>query len=691
MNRYTKLIGLSLLLVYIGFIWFWNEPAYLNLLGINILQTMAALYAAAGLFLAYRKTNSVCWLYYFAGVFCYGAAQLYWTCFLLVFGEEPAVFGFPELLWMVQYIFYVMALYHQNKTNHRKPKLRFMLDVLLLATVSATMYWRHMIEPMVSAQMLSGEELLFNLFCSSANAVVFFGLLVLYIYERASIGSKSTLLLMVGFLLKSLGNTTALYLSGDAYWGEGLSWLPELCWFAGLMFLGFAPYIGIFEHDTGIFERSSKSLCFSKSLILQGGHTPEKVHSASTSGRYFLRRYIPLLIVLMLIMALIWSVRPLTFTLFGFTAAFVLLMLRLFVEIHDYKSADEALQESTRNFRNLVENSLVGVFTEQDGRLVYVNRYCEKLFGYEPGEMIGRPVSDFVPEAERQRLRKEFAALDTRGFTPRICFECRTKDQTVIYVDFQAAETMYRGRTAISGTLLDMTESKLSEQLLIRSEKLSVAGQLAAGVAHEIRNPLTALKGFTQLLHKKTDENQRFYELMLNELDRINYIVGEFMLLSKPNHNLRLEPHDLQEILSGIIPIIESQTIIHNITVQVDWNPELPTVRCDANQMKQVLINLLKNSIEAMPDGGRILVQFEADPKERVAISIADEGTGIPDEILNRLGEPFFTTKEKGTGLGLMVCYKIIQSHGGSVAFNNRPDKGTVVRISLPSQGKSLQ
>lgn len=657
MNRYALLSGLSMILLYIGLSWYWHETPYLSMLS-NVLQSLAAFYGAVLLLNAYRQTKSKYWVYYFIGACCDLSAQLYWTLLLIIFREEPGTFGFSEIVWMIQYVFYIMALHNQNQVNNKKLALRFTIDVLLFTTVTATMYWRYFIEPMMSAHLVSNEEVLFDLFCSSANAVILFGLLVLYIYERVSIVPRATLLLMVGFLLKSCGNTSALYLRMDENWSEALGWLPDLCWFAGLMFLGFS------------------ALCSNRKA--------KAVRSNGSSGHYVFRRYVPLIIVCILMIAFLLSSQPLSVTLFGLMVAFVLLLMRLLVGIRDYESADEALQESTHNYHNLVDNALVGVFIEQDGRLVYVNPYCEQLFGYGPGEMAGQPLSAFVSIAEQPKIQAEFAELGVHGVTPRLCFECRRKDQSALYVDLQATTTLYQGKTAISGTLLDITERKLSEQLLIRSEKLSVVGQLAAGVAHEIRNPLTALKGFTQLLYKDANANRHYYEIMLAELERINYIVGEFMVLSKPHQWQQLGTHDLQGVLEGILPIIESQAIIHSVAIQVKWDSNVTSVRCDANQIKQVFLNLLKNSIEAMPDGGSIVVRFENASKEQVAVSIEDTGVGIPEEILSRLGEPFFSTKDTGTGLGLMICYKIIQAHGGSLQISSKPDKGTVVRIGLP-------
>ncbi|QYR21038.1 PAS domain S-box protein [Paenibacillus sp. sptzw28] len=661
LNRYALQIGLLMIFVYIGLSLYSDKTPYSNMLTVNILQLLASLYASILLFNAYRTTKLNSWLYYCAGAVCYLTAQLYWTLFLILFKAEPAAFGFFEIFWMIQYIFYIMALYHQNKTNNKKLVLRFTLDVLLFTIVTATMYWRFLFEPLVAGKMLSSEEILFNLFCSSATAVILFGLLILYIYERNSTASKATFLLMAGFFIKTCGNTIALYLNQGAFWSETVGWLPEICWFAGLVFLGFSALAS----NAGL----------------------KAVRSINLSGRYNLRRYVPLVVVCLLIIAYFCAVNPLSVTLAGLIIAFVLLLLRLLLAIRDYESADEALQESIHNYRDLVENSLIGVIIEQDGILVYVNRYCVELFGYSPGEMIGQPLLEYFSLAEYRRLQEEFAQLDVHKFTPRLCFECRRKDQSILYVDLQAATTLYQGRKAVSVTLLDITERQASEQLLIRSEKLSVVGQLAAGVAHEIRNPLTALKGFTQLLYQSSNApNQRYYEIMLAELERINYIVGEFMLLSKPHQWQQLSSHDLRKVLDFIIPIIESQAIIHNVELQVEPGPELPQVRCDANQIKQVFVNLMKNSIEAMPQGGKITIRFELDFKDQVVVTIEDTGTGIPEEILKRLGEPFFSTKESGTGLGLMVCYKIIQSHGGALTIGNRQGNGTIVRINMPAE-----
>lgn len=246
----------------------------------------------------------------------------------------------------------------------------------------------------------------------------------------------------------------------------------------------------------------------------------------------------------------------------------------------------------------------------------------------------------------------------------------------------------YMGKSVVLSVIRDLTERKRSEEQILRSEKLSVIGQLAAGVAHEIRNPLTALKGFTHLLRSRYKDDGTYFDIMANELDRINLIVNEFMTLAKP-HLTTFGQGDLTEILQSVLSILETQAILLGVEIHCDIEVELPLIYCNENQLKQVFLNVIKNAIEAMPDGGNVFIQAKVarSLKENVLhILIQDEGPGIPDELIRKLGEPFVTTKEKGTGLGLMVSTRIIETHFGEIKIYNGPYKGTTVEIMLPVQ-----
>jgi signal transduction histidine kinase len=212
-------------------------------------------------------------------------------------------------------------------------------------------------------------------------------------------------------------------------------------------------------------------------------------------------------------------------------------------------------------------------------------------------------------------------------------------------------------------------------------EKLKMAGTLAAGIAHEIRNPLTSLKGFLQL----SEQIEAPYKnIMLSEIDRINAIVKELLELASPNDSDR-QPRAIQPLVQSVITLLQPQAILDNIQLMGRYGPEtgMLVVHCSEGKLKQVLVNLIKNAMEAMPGGGNILISLNKE-EDRVSIEIADDGPGIPPEQLERIGEPFFTTKEGGTGLGLMVSRQIIHEHHGTLSFRNSVKGGAVVTVELP-------
>lgn len=230
----------------------------------------------------------------------------------------------------------------------------------------------------------------------------------------------------------------------------------------------------------------------------------------------------------------------------------------------------------------------------------------------------------------------------------------------------------------------DISERKRAEEMIIRSEKLSIVGQLAAGVAHEIRNPLTSLKGFVQLMQNKVSGYDHYFSIMLDELERINFIVSEFLVIAKPQ-SVQFQPKDPETILHSTILLLNSQAIIHNVEIIVHADPNLPKINCDENQIKQVFINILNNSIDSMSEGGTIHVELRVTDDGNLLMRFTDEGCGIPQDRITRLGEPFYTTKEKGTGLGLMVTYKIIENHAGKMKIYSELGKGTTVEIFMPA------
>ncbi|MHC0036142.1 ATP-binding protein [Pseudoneobacillus sp. C159] len=221
---------------------------------------------------------------------------------------------------------------------------------------------------------------------------------------------------------------------------------------------------------------------------------------------------------------------------------------------------------------------------------------------------------------------------------------------------------------------------KVNEDLR-NNEKLAAVGQLATSIGHEIRNPLAALKGFTQLQYEKYPDDKGFFQIMENEIERMNLIVNDLMYIGKPK-SLSLLKHDLRDIINYVVTILSQIAGLNQVGFKVDLDNS-PMILCDGNQLKQVFINLIKNSIESMPTGGSVTISSK-NAYEYLIIRIEDEGLGIEKEKIAMLGQPFFSTKQDGNGLGLMVSMSIIEKHNGKIVFDSKPGKGTTVEVYLP-------
>ncbi|MEH7416218.1 ATP-binding protein [Neobacillus drentensis] len=228
----------------------------------------------------------------------------------------------------------------------------------------------------------------------------------------------------------------------------------------------------------------------------------------------------------------------------------------------------------------------------------------------------------------------------------------------------------------------DISERKKSEEILLQSEKLSIVGELAAGVAHEIRNPLTTIKGFVQL-YKAENSSVVYNDLLLSELERIESITSELLSLGKPQA-VRLDQVNLGELLVNTVELLSPQANMNNIQFDVNFDEGPFIIKGEKNQLKQVFLNVIKNAIEAMPAGGDIQIRMGKNASKDCMITIQDHGLGIPEELLPRLGEPFYSLKEKGTGLGVMICHKILKQHHGSITYKSKLNQGTRVEIKLP-------
>lgn len=301
------------------------------------------------------------------------------------------------------------------------------------------------------------------------------------------------------------------------------------------------------------------------------------------------------------------------------------------------------------------------------------------------GGKAGMPITEKLPDTQLDSILSYCqAAWDGE----EVQFELDWTNETTILVSLRPINKDGKVHEIV-GTGVDISEKKRmektlkeSESMLRRSEKLSVVGELAAGIAHEIRNPLTTLKGFVQLM-KQDNPKVSYMDLLFEELQRIELITNELLSLAKPQA-VKLNKVNIVTLVHNTVEILTPQAIMNDIQIFTVSKHHPIYLMCEENQLKQAMINILKNAIEAMPDGGTIHVSIQANSLKEVHIIIRDEGCGIPEELLPRLGEPFYTLKEKGTGLGLMISQKIIKEHQGNFQIQSKVGEGTVVHIQLP-------
>ncbi len=350
------------------------------------------------------------------------------------------------------------------------------------------------------------------------------------------------------------------------------------------------------------------------------------------------------------------------------------------------KGAFEENRSMNEYLESIINHTPDAIHIEElDGTIVRVNHAFETMFGWSQDEAVGQRLR-LVPERYMQEEKQAFDAMMAGTLKPARETVRIRKDGT--WLDVSVTTSPIRDKNGIirafASITRDMTSKNKMDELLRQAEKLNTVGQLAAGVAHEIRNPLTTLRGFVQLQQQTQKLNVRHSDLMLSELDRINLIVGEFLILAKPQAT-KFEIKDVRFVLGDVLSLLDSQAHLCDVMFQTSFTAEPCEVACEENQLKQVFINILKNGIEAMPDGGTILIRVERPEADRIEVAIIDEGIGIPEEIIPKLGDPFFTGKDTGTGLGIMVSQRIIQSHHGTMNIRSTVGEGTEVTLTLPA------
>lgn len=353
-------------------------------------------------------------------------------------------------------------------------------------------------------------------------------------------------------------------------------------------------------------------------------------------------------------------------------------------DISSRRNFQKILQSSRERYQRLIDNSIDMIAVIHQDKWVFVNDSGVKLFdALDYAEMLGETIFDNLHPNDHQQVRESIESILSGATDVQITHQSwNVSKNKTIYTEMVCIPTTYFGELAVQVILRDISDRKKTEELMLRSEKLSVAGQLAAGIAHEIRNPLTAIKGFLQIMSPDLQNFHQYFQIIFSELNRIELILSELLMLAKPQET-NIKETNLVPLLQDVSLLLETQANLNGVFVEQKHEDLNLFIRCDQNQLKQVFINLLKNAIDAMPKGGRVLVHTKREDNS-ARIIVKDEGVGIPIELLDRIGEPFFTTKETGNGLGLMITYKIIEEHNGTILVESKQGEGSMFTVEIP-------
>jgi two-component system sporulation sensor kinase A len=358
-------------------------------------------------------------------------------------------------------------------------------------------------------------------------------------------------------------------------------------------------------------------------------------------------------------------------------------------DITERKKTETALKKSEYQHRIILEhsNDLVCLIDPQ-GKYLFASLSYQEILGIDPKSLIGETAFKFIHEEDHDEVQRYIEMISSSQ-----------RPQPLIYrkLDVSGAEILLEGKAMkmlsengeIEGLVFisrDITEKKKAEEYIHNSEKLAVLGELAAGVAHEIRNPLTSIKGLFSLVKNGEIDKEKqlfYYEIIYDELNRIEHIVNEFMALAKPDALQFEKAVNIVQLLQDTVMLLSTEANLYHVEIRLLFKEKYLFVSCEKNQIKQVFINIIKNAIEAMSNGGVLTIGIEEGDDGAVKLLFADTGVGIEEERLKNIGVPFFTNKEKGIGLGLTVSNKIITDHEGTLKVESFPGKGTTVAVTL--------
>jgi two-component system, NtrC family, sensor histidine kinase HydH len=354
-----------------------------------------------------------------------------------------------------------------------------------------------------------------------------------------------------------------------------------------------------------------------------------------------------------------------------------------------YRTTRTSLSRIQAFSDRVVENMPVGLIAlDENKKIASLNRAAEDILEQDSLEVVGRSSAEILPR-QMSALSSELTPGRREVIADEL--ECRLSDGRILFLDVSVSLVQdHEGKGTGQIVLFrDLTEVQTLKKEIETSRRLASLGRLAAGIAHEIRNPLSSIKGFATYFRERYQDNQddrNTADTMIREVDRLNRVISQLLDFARPVA-LQKKRTPLRTLVQHSLKMIERQASSGRIVTRADLSSSLGDVEVDFDKITQVLLNLYLNALEAMDQGGTLSVSCSKNAGTHGArISVTDTGAGIDKEHLDHIFDPYFTTKQTGTGLGLAIVHKIVQAHGGEVKVESEPGRGTTVTVILPMQ-----
>lgn len=378
----------------------------------------------------------------------------------------------------------------------------------------------------------------------------------------------------------------------------------------------------------------------------------------------------------------------------------LLLMVWAAWTVYNYRSLyQDKLDVTEKRYHNIIEHSADAIISlDNDDRITSWNTGAEQIFGWNRDEIIGEPITTIIPDdlIEQKELECLRFGMTYRGYVTNYRTERLTKKGTRILVTLTQSFIRDENNNIIgrSQILRDLTDLKIREEQVQHSERLATVGHMAAGVAHEIGNPLTAISSLVQVCQRKTDDPflQEQLGKVREHIQRITKIVRDLVDFSRPS-SLQTDTMSLNEIVNAAVGLMKHDARCRNVDFNLQLSPDISQIYGVPDHLHQVIVNLLLNAVDAMQEVNQPKITIETrQENQQIKFTITDIGKGIAEEEQNRIFEPFYTTKEvgKGTGLGLSVSHGIITKMGGTIDVESEVGSGTTFIITLPLEEVSV-